>query len=279
MPKSSLVRSSRAGFGVAPILYMLGLIGVGAGVLFSSYSQSLKANIQITNTLAAKNDLNAAETTLAATSVTPDGSLLCPPQGGGASASCSTAPTAMIDIGSVSTSDPHLPTSYTTATGAGATQESGIFAPAAGVKQLDPWGHYDIVCRWETSGSGTAFQVISAGASGVIQTPCGSATAVGDNQIISVTAATALNHTSLWQKNAGATEIQYGASGIAATATGNLVVPGSGTVGSGVAASGTSAPLLTIGKAVSTVYPYTVDQYGALTGESGTFSGIPRIRD
>ena len=38
----------RAGFGIAPILYMLGLVGVGAGVLFSGYSQILRSNVSIT---------------------------------------------------------------------------------------------------------------------------------------------------------------------------------------------------------------------------------------
>src|ERR1700674_4135318 len=90
--KKHLTRGGRvrAGFGVAPILYMLGLIGVGAGVLFSSYSQSLRNNINMTNSVAVKNDLDAAATTLAATSVlgATDPSVLCPPQGGGASANC-----------------------------------------------------------------------------------------------------------------------------------------------------------------------------------------------
>ncbi len=62
-------RPGRAGFGVAPILYMLGLIGVGAGVLFSGYSQSIKNNIQMTNSLAVRSDLEAATTTMAASSV------------------------------------------------------------------------------------------------------------------------------------------------------------------------------------------------------------------
>src|ERR1700674_845599 len=92
LTRGQRVRGSffRAGFGVAPILYMLGLIGVGAGVLFSSYSQSLKNNINMTNSVAVKNDLDAAATTLAATSVlgATDPSVLCPPQGGGASANC-----------------------------------------------------------------------------------------------------------------------------------------------------------------------------------------------
>ncbi|MDP9128654.1 MAG: hypothetical protein M3N08_10400, partial [Pseudomonadota bacterium] len=36
---------ARAGFAIAPILYMLGLVGVGAAVLFSGYSQVLRTNV------------------------------------------------------------------------------------------------------------------------------------------------------------------------------------------------------------------------------------------
>jgi len=70
----------RGGFALAPILYMLGLIGVGAAVLFSGYSQILHTNVNVTNNLGAKNDLEANATTMAATSVlSTDTTLLCPP--------------------------------------------------------------------------------------------------------------------------------------------------------------------------------------------------------
>lgn len=61
-----LHRSDR-GFAIAPILYLLGLIGVGSGILFSSYSQILRTNQNMSNTLAAKNELQGTATTLAAT--------------------------------------------------------------------------------------------------------------------------------------------------------------------------------------------------------------------
>jgi len=82
LPRKPSAALRRAGFGVAPILYMLGLIGVGAGILFSSYSQNLKTNIQMTNSLAVKSDIEGAATTLAATSVlgSTDNSILCPPR-------------------------------------------------------------------------------------------------------------------------------------------------------------------------------------------------------
>src|SRR5882724_110743 len=92
--KSQKRASRRAGFAIAPILYMLGLVGIGAGVLFSGYSQILRSNVQMTNDLTTKNDLQSAATTLAATSVlgTTDNTILCPPQGGAATPNCASAP-------------------------------------------------------------------------------------------------------------------------------------------------------------------------------------------
>src|SRR5665213_2963170 len=58
----------RAGFALAPILYMLTLIGVGAGVLFSGYSQILCSNQQMTQNMSVQNDMNGSATTLAASS-------------------------------------------------------------------------------------------------------------------------------------------------------------------------------------------------------------------
>src|SRR6202167_437015 len=79
-------RAHRAGFAIGPILYLLGRIGIGAGILISGYSQILRSNIQITEDMQTKNDLNSAATTLSATSVlgTTNNTILCPPQGGNA---------------------------------------------------------------------------------------------------------------------------------------------------------------------------------------------------
>src|SRR5580692_11742481 len=82
-------KNERAGFAIGPILYLLGLIGIGAGILFSGYSQILRSNIQITNDMENKNDLNAAATTLsAAGTLSADSLEFCPPPGPGASANC-----------------------------------------------------------------------------------------------------------------------------------------------------------------------------------------------
>jgi hypothetical protein len=231
----------RAGFGVAPILYMLGLIGVGAGVLFSSYSQSLRNNINMTNSVAVKNDLDAAATTLAATSVLgeTDPSVLCPPQGGGASANCTgdpNLPTKMVEFYptvNVTPTDPHLQTSYASADTGGSPDEVGIFTAGAGVKQVDPWGHYYVYCRWESPANSTtnpAFEIISAGPDGTVQTHCGAVTASGDDQIISMNAANAVNRAAVWQTGTSGSnpDVYYGTTGHQLTIDdqGNVTVPG-----------------------------------------------------
>jgi hypothetical protein len=74
-------RKREGGFALGVILYMLAMVGVGAGVLFSGHSQILRSNIQITNQNAAKNDLSGTATTLAATAeLSGDSTLFCPAQ-------------------------------------------------------------------------------------------------------------------------------------------------------------------------------------------------------
>jgi hypothetical protein len=65
------LRPANRGFAIAPILYLLGLIGVGAAVLFSGHSQILRSNQTMSNAMAAKNDLLGTVTTLAASSTSP----------------------------------------------------------------------------------------------------------------------------------------------------------------------------------------------------------------
>ena len=85
LPRHAEVRgrapSLRAGFALAPVLYLLALIGVGAGILFSGYSQVLRSGQQMSNAVSTRNDLQAIATTLAATSVLgyTDNTVLCPP--------------------------------------------------------------------------------------------------------------------------------------------------------------------------------------------------------
>src|SRR5438105_4568415 len=92
-------KRGEAGFAIAPILYLLGLIGVGAAVLFSGYSQILRTNANITHNLQTKNDLNGNATTMAATSVlSADTTLLCPPTAGSPSVNCVASSTKLAAI-------------------------------------------------------------------------------------------------------------------------------------------------------------------------------------
>lgn len=180
------------GFAIAPILYLLGLIGVGAGVLFSGYSQILRSNQTMTNMMTSKNDLQGTATTLAASSwLSKDQTLLCPPMVGSnspqtPSTNCSQA-TGAITVGLPFSGAvaANLPANYASVSSGGSPVEVGVFAAGSGAKVLDPWGHYYIYCRWENPiGTANAIMIISAGADGNLQTNCGSTAAGGDNVFV-----------------------------------------------------------------------------------------------
>jgi len=91
------VRLARAqrGFAIAPILYLLTLVGVATGVLFSSYTQILRTNVSITNETAVKSEISAGSTTLSASAVlSADQTVFCPP-GAAPSELCPDAPQKM----------------------------------------------------------------------------------------------------------------------------------------------------------------------------------------
>ncbi|MDE1902145.1 MAG: hypothetical protein KGI37_10990, partial [Alphaproteobacteria bacterium] len=277
-------RRARRGFGVAPILYMLGLVGVGAGILFSSYSQSIKANISLTNSLAVKNDLTGAATTLASSAVLDSTqTYLCPPQGGidsSTTTNCTGATnlsTGMIELANVTPGDVRLPGNAASAAAAGSPVEVGIFAPGSGVKQIDPWGHYYIYCRWENkavNGSDPEITILSAGPDGILQSNCGAQTACNttshcDDIIYSLNVSNTLSHDTLWQAGTiGSTsDVRYG--NLSVDANGNVIVPGTLTVdGSSLLDSlVTAAAGITTGSA-------TMSPTGAISGTSGTFGAV-----
>ena len=171
--------NTRAGFALGPILYLLALIGIGAGILFSGYSQILRSNIQITQDMDTKNDLNGSATTLSATSVlgSTDNTILCPPQGGSATANCSggagTHGNVLRPLPPALMRRACRPTTANAGTTNAATGfETGVFAAGAGVKQLDPYGHFYIYCRRENAvsdGADPSIMIISAGPDGVLE--------------------------------------------------------------------------------------------------------------
>ncbi|MDD2325507.1 MAG: hypothetical protein PHW63_05860 [Alphaproteobacteria bacterium] len=212
----SLHRRRKAGFAVAPILYLLTLAGVAAGVLFSNYSQILRSNITITNTNTAKNDLSGSLTTLAATSaISSDSNVFCPPGSTAMTTNCATAPQKMVLFGEVAAADTgKLPANYGNASSSGSPWDVGVFGAGAGLKQLDPWGHFYIYCRWEnakTDPDQKAIALISAGANATLETTCGDDTAKGDDLVQLVTVGAAIQRAAIWQETG--TAVEYGQTG------------------------------------------------------------------
>lgn len=239
-------RQSQAGFAVAPILYLLAMAGVAAGVLFSGYSQILRANLNVTNATAAKGDLSGDATTLSATGVlSTDQAIFCPPRGANASAACAEAPQKLIDFASAESS--RLPSDVSVASSSGSPQEVGVFAAGAGVKQLDPWGRYYVYCRWENSRfslDAPAMAVITGGANGKVETGCGDSAPSGDDQMTTMTVGESVNRASVWQQDEDSTEASFGAPGSKVTVTADGVIQAVGLILSGTATfSGLTSPL------------------------------------
>jgi len=273
---------SRAGFAIAPILYMLGLIGVGAGVLFSGYSQILHSNVTVTNDLTTKSDLNAAGTTLSATSVlgSTDNTILCPPQSGSASSNCTTAPTKMTPIATVAGSSDasKLPANAANAGTTGSTTgfEVGVFAAASGMKQIDGYGHFYIYCKWERAvndGTNPAIMVISAGPDGKLDTTCADTAAKGDDTMTLLPATVAVNRSAVWQTSIGSSgaQAQFGQVGkqLIVDALGDLTVPGTITV---TGASAFSGAATFSGTVTAPTFSGNVSG-GTISGTTGTLSG------
>jgi hypothetical protein len=280
------------GFAIAPILYLLGLIGVGAGVLFSGYSQILRSNQTMSNTLAAKNDMQGTATTLAASSwLSTDQTLLCPPLIGSHSPStpsvkCSTALGA-ITVGTsfASATAGNLPANYASVSSTGSPVEVGVFKAGSGAKVLDPWGHYYIYCRWENSiGTANALMVISAGANGKVETKCGDTVAGGDDLFVVWTTAVTQNRASVWQTTTSGTAVtgaQFGAVGtqINVDTAGDLTVPGALTVtGSTTTAIGTGGLTVTGAANLNGGLSATTGSFSSgLTSTTGSFSSTLNV--
>ena len=245
------VESGVGGFGVAPVLYLLALIGIASSVLYSNYMQSMRAAIELNQSMAVARDLEAADKTMAALSVMSDNSAnICPPNIE-KDTNCSNAAVGLREIED-SARNPRTPENEELKEFLWGDDDhviAAVFNEELGVKQIDPWGRYYIVCRWKGLLSGDdkqrqAFQIISAGADGILETKCGES-ASGDDYTIRRDATSALQRSSVWQVREGGIEsfetedkehisiegltgqvLQFGAAGIKTDTGGNLWVPG-----------------------------------------------------
>ncbi len=233
------------GFVIAPVLYVLGLIGVVGGVLFSNNMQVLKSTQSVQSSITVKSDLQAAANTLSAQGVfSTNGMTLCPPRSTHQTTGnpCVAAPVSLVQFADFTGGQ--LPANYASAGTTGSPTEVGVFAAGSGLKVLDAYGHTYIYCRWEnprSSPASNAFVLLSAGADGKLQTKCGDTAAQGDDMYLSVSVATAINRAALWQAN-GTSNVSYGATGTQVTidssgdltTAGNLVVTGTSALNSGL---------------------------------------------
>jgi fibronectin-binding autotransporter adhesin len=249
-------RSARgdAGFMLAPLLYMLVLAGIGAAVLFSGYSQILRSNAQMTAINAARSQLQAAGTTLAASSALDSAT------------STIVQPPAVYAFGSIAGGDTaKLPTNYTNASTTGSPHDVGVIDTSVGVRQLDPWGKFYIYCRWENAVSSPtlpSIMVITSGPDGNLDTKCGDTTAQGDDKITSSTVAETINRANVWQVSSSS-QVKYG------IAANPVAVNADGSITASMLTLG-AAPAATTSGQISVV---SANVSGALTAGSTTFSG------
>jgi hypothetical protein len=249
-------RSARgdAGFMLAPLLYMLVLAGIGAAVLFSGYSQILRSNAQMTAINSARSQLQAADTTLAASSALDSAT------------STIVQPPAVYAFGSIAGGDTaKLPTNYTNASTTGSPHDVGVIDTSVGVRQLDPWGKFYIYCRWEnavSSPTSPSIMVITAGPDGNLDTKCGDTNAQGDDKIVSSTVAETINRANVWQVSSSS-QVKYG------IAANPVAVNADGSITASMLTLG-AAPAATNSGQLSVV---SANVSGALTAGSSTFSG------
>ncbi|MDD5585339.1 MAG: hypothetical protein PHY92_00080 [Alphaproteobacteria bacterium] len=228
----------RRGFAVGAILYMLALVGIVGGILFSNNMQVLKGNVSIQNSLTIRSDLQSASSTLSAEALLgADGQTLCPPRSVHAlnDNNCDAAPVALVQFADVTGN--RLPGNYADAASSGSPAEVGVFAAGAGLKILDPYGRFYIYCRWEnprSSPAAPAFVLLSAGQDGVLQTKCGDSAAQGDDAFTFLTVGELINRSSLWQADTP-NSVSYGATGSKVTIddNGNVTTPGTVTANAG----------------------------------------------
>ncbi len=201
----------RAGFALAPILYILALAGIGGAVLFSGYTQVLRSNVEVTSENQVRNQLLAASQSLAASTFL-NGSLnqleypatidaAAWPTGGEAARMPSVAGQTTGSAGWIS------------AIQNGSTPSStGVLPVVAGVKQIDPWGRYYVYCNWDRSrnnASSASMMVMSAGPDGVLQTTCANTSAVGDDRAESLNVGQVVSRANVWQSQSDS-KINFG---------------------------------------------------------------------
>lgn len=250
---------SQRGFAIAPILYVLMLVGVGGGVLFSGMFQNLQTGYRVSNDINMKEEVSAATRTLSASAVlSADSTLFCPPRSSQETSGtpCTSAPVGLLLESEIPAADvTRLPANFSSAITTGSPAEVGVFKAGSGMKQLDPFGRFYVVCRWENARASTAspaFSIISAGEDGALQTTCGDTSKKGDDYLSSLDVAAAIQRSAVWQ--ASEDKVSYGETGskVDVDNAGNILVSGNAIIKGlvGVGTLSPRAPLDVVGTAI-----------------------------
>ncbi|MGE0371658.1 MAG: tail fiber domain-containing protein [Gammaproteobacteria bacterium] len=193
-----------AGFALAPILYIIALAGIAGTVLFTGYTQILRSNVEITADNAVRNQIRMASEVVSSRSLMNSVALTLDPPTVVSWASMDAARIPKDSGGS---------SAITEAAAQGAAESVGGIPTDGGVRQLDPWGRYFIMCRWVSSQSDRddpSIAIVSAGPDGILATDCDDATdnlpaSGSDDKVEFMSVANVMARSATWQAQGGGT--------------------------------------------------------------------------
>ncbi len=118
---------------------MIGLAGIAGTVLFSGYTQILRSNVEITADNGARNQLRMATEVISSRSLMNSVALTLDPPAVVAWGTLDAARVPKNPAGTAAIQESAVK---------GSAESVGALPTDGGVRQLDPWGRYFIMCRW-----------------------------------------------------------------------------------------------------------------------------------
>ena len=195
----------QAGFVLAPVLYVIAILGVLGSVFFTGYIQTVRSYSEVTAANTVRNELQLASEIIASRST----------QQAGAPPTLDTPAAAAMPVSSDvdhkrlarTPAGAAVTAAFLNPGGNGSASSAGTVPVNIGIKRIDPWGRLYFYCQWnsqQSPGSDASFSVISAGADGKLETSClSTAAATGsDDRIQYLTVASAMARSRSWQAQA-----------------------------------------------------------------------------
>ncbi len=193
---------AQPGFVLAPVLYVIAMIGVLGGVAFIGYMQTVRSYAEVTAANAVRNELQLAAEVIAARATPQDGAQ--PTLETPAAASFPIATDAGYKRLPKTAAGVVLSAASLNPAGGGAANSAGLVPTNLGAKRIDPWGRLVLYCQWnglQNPGTAASFALLSAGSDGKLETTClNTAPATGsDDRIQYLTVASAMARARSWQ--------------------------------------------------------------------------------